>query len=452
MATKSEVVLIIDDDEALLVSQKRTLELAGYKVLSAIEPNLGMELLRDNKVSTLLLDLKLPGVTDLEILEQVRTDYPELPVIIITAHGDVDKAVRAMKMGAYDFIQKPIDRDRLLITVRNGLERSRMVVECSGLIQNIQAQHEFIGESPALMELHEQIKRVAPTDLPIMITGETGVGKEVVANAVFAQSQRASKPFIKVNCAAIASSLIESTLFGHNKGAFTGAIQDEPGKFRLADSGTIFLDEIGDMEIVVQAKVLRALQNGEIEPVGGREPLRVDVRHIAATNKNIETLIKEGKFREDLYSRLGGFVLRVPPLRERLEDVPILMQYFLDREARKRNCRSSRLTSEARQALVCYHWPGNVRELKHLASWLTTFASGKEIQAEDIRDWLIQITDEEDIPQGLPEFTKAKQDFERDYFRKLLAAMQGNMSAVARAADLDRRGLYRKLKSLGLMD
>jgi two-component system, NtrC family, nitrogen regulation response regulator NtrX len=452
MGSQSDTILVVDDDSALLATLSRTLELAGFKVESAQEPEEAKRLLKQDEIHALLLDLQLPGVVDLEALEWVRAEFPTLPVVMMTAFGTVDKAVRALKMGAYDFIEKPIDRDRLLLALRNAVEKGRLERERSGLLRSLRAQHEIIGDSKAILELCSVIDRVAPIDARVLIVGETGTGKEVVANALFSRSSRASKPFIKVNCAAIPRELIESELFGHRKGAFTGAIENKPGKFKLADGGTIFLDEIGDMELAVQAKVLRALQEGEVEPVGGRGPEKVDVRVMAATNQDLEGMAKDGRFRQDLYYRLKGVVLRVPPLRERLEDVKPLMEHFLNEIAGKSNRPALRLHSSALQMLLQHNWPGNVRELESLANWLTVFASGVEVKADDLVGWFGGHQESRQSASEISEYNKAKESFEREYFKRLLITMEGNMSAVARAAGLDRSGLYRKLKSLGIVE
>ena len=452
MTTKHEMILIIDDDEALLATLSRTLELAGYNVLTAREPQQGKRLLEQKTVSVLLLDLQLPGVTDLEVLQTVRSALPDLPVVVITAYATVDRAVRALKMGAFDFIQKPVDRDRLLVTIRNALERERLVSERAGLLGTIQAQHDFIGRSKAMRDLRDRIMRVAPTDHKIMILGETGSGKEVVADAIFAHSGRAAKPFVKVNCAAIPRELIESELFGHRKGAFTDAKEAKAGKFKLADGGTIFLDEIGDMDVSVQAKVLRVLREGEIEPIGGAGPEKVDVRVVVATNQNLEKLTADGKFRQDLYYRLSEVVLRVPSLRERLEDIQPLMEHFLDDLARRTNRPPLMLRPDAVQLLLQHDWPGNVAELKNLCGWLSVFTESDKVTADDLRDWFRDSKGDPKTPIELEDYTKAKENFEREYFRKLLIAMQGNITSVAKAAGLDRSGLYRKLKHLGIVD
>jgi two-component system nitrogen regulation response regulator NtrX len=452
MASKHATILIVDDDKALLATLARTLELAGYQVLSAQEPQEAKRLLQEHEVAALLLDLQLPGVTDLEVLESVRSALPALPVVVVTAHATVDRAVRALKMGAFDFIQKPIDRDRLLVTLRNALERVRLETERTGLLGTLQSRHEIIGNSTAIRTLKDAIFRVAPTDHKVLIVGETGVGKEVVADAVFTHSLRAAKPFIKVNCAAIPRELIESELFGHRKGAFTGANENKAGKFKLADGGTIFLDEIGDMDVSLQAKVLRVLQEGQIEIVGGGGPETVDVRVIAATNQSLDQAMKEGRFRQDLYYRLLEVTLRIPPLRDRLDDVPLLMDHFLAAAASRSNKPQLKLHSDAIQVLLAHNWPGNVRELKSLAGWISVFVAGPAISGEDLKGWFRENGTDGDVATQVEDYNRAKETFDREYFKKLLIAMQGNMTAVAKAANLDRSGLYRKLKSLGIVD
>ena len=446
----NNTVLIIDDDYALASALGRTMELNKYRVLIAHDGPAGKQYLTENSVQAMLLDVELPGQNGIEVLEDIRRLYPQLPVIMITAHGNVQCAVRALKSGAYDFLEKPIDRDVLLHTLFNAIDRSHLESERTGLLQTLQAQHEMIGNNKQIQKLKNAIELAAPTEEKVLILGETGTGKELVANSVYSRSRRASKPFIKVNCAAIPKDLIPSELFGHKKGSFTGAVDDREGKFKSADGGTIFLDEIGDMSLDVQSKVLRVLQEGEIEPVGGRGSEKVDVRVIAATNQNLEELTEEGRFRKDLYYRLKSIVLRVIPLRERTDDIAALIDYFLERAADRNNRPRLSLDENAIDRLLNYDWPGNVRELESLAAWLSVFATGPVITFNDINLWFEfeeKVSDPED---ARADYVKAKTEFEREYFRKLLHAAGGNKSAAAKAAGLDRTGLYRKLKALGL--
>ncbi len=452
MSERNDSVLIVDDEPAMLEAMARTLEISNYRVLSAREIVEATRVLDSETVHTVLLDLRLPGVEGFEGLDRIRRDYPLIPVIVITAYGGVPEAVQATKRGAFDFLEKSGSRDRLLISVRNACDRGHLEAEKRGLVANIQEANPLIGRSEAMREIQRLIARAAPTEEPVLIVGDTGTGKEVVARALFAQSRRAGKPFVAVNCAAIVHELAESELFGHRRGAFTGAIENKVGKFKSADGGTLFLDEIGDMSMALQAKVLRALQDGEIEPVGNPNSLKVNVRIIAATNRDLETQLKEHSFRQDLYYRLSGIVLRIPSLRERREDVYPLLLHFLEQAAEKQVSPVPTVSPGAVEALMACEWPGNVRQLERCAGWLLTFG-GPEISFEDVQEWLGHGLSSSQSPvRAGRDYVSARQAFEREYFSGLLDIHKGNISAVARAADLDRSGLHRKLKALGLVD
>ncbi len=448
MNSRLGTILIIDDVESFRSTLARTLELANYRVVTCGEHTSGLRLLEMHTVDAILLDLQIPGVKGFEALEAIRAAHPLLPVIMITAFGNIPTAVQATKLGAFDFLEKRADRERLLLVVRNACERSRLEAERLVLLRSVHERTRMVGESQAIKDLLRLVERVAPTENSVLIVGETGTGKELVADAIQGSSRRAARPFVRMNCAAIPKDLIESKLFGHRKGAFTDAKEDRAGAFKLADTGTLFLDEIADMDLAAQAKVLRALQEGEIEPVGGKGQENVDVRVIAATNKNLDEMAKAGRFREDLHYRIKKFIVPVPPLRERIDDIKPLTEYFLAEGANKNNRPLLCLHSDALRLLVQYSWPGNIRELQNCADWLETFATYPEITVHDVNSWLGgNATAEIPTPEA-GTFVKARQNFERDYFAQLLKVYEGNVSAVARAADLDRSGLYRKLKSL----
>ncbi len=446
--TSRESLFVVDDVPEQLKATVRTLELAGYKVFSSTTFAGTRSVLSANKVNAVLMDLQMPDVKDLELLEWIRENQPDVPILILTAYGTVDVAVRAIKAGAYHLLEKPIDRDRLLITLQNALERYRLHTENTGLLKNVQSQSEIIGSSQSISDLRSLIDRIAPTDARVLILGETGVGKELVAKAIQSRSLRASRPFIAINCTAIPKELIESELFGHRKGSFTGAIDNKDGKFKLADHGTIFLDEIGDLSPETQSKLLRVLEEGEIEPVGAGGPIKVDVRVISATNRHLEERVEQGHFRQDLYYRLKGVVVRVPPLRERKEDVLDLMGHFLQREAARHNRPVLSLTVDARARLLAHDWPGNVRELAGLATSLTVNKVDSQVTADEVEQWFGS-TGSARVSVG--DYEASKENFERDYFRKLLILHDGNMTAVAKAAKMDRAGLYRKLKARGVL-
>ena len=450
MDKKKDKILVVDDDPKLLSTMKRTLELAGYAVATADDGERAKHSCRTENPQALLLDIGLPSASGWDVLEWVAREYPILPVIMITADGSIEKAVKAIKMGAYDFLEKPIDTEELRIRLRNAIEKNKLENERSGLLQSLQAQHEMLGESRAMRALKSAIDRIAPTDEKVLIVGESGTGKELVAKAIYSRSRRASKPLVKVNCAAIPKELIESELFGHKKGSFTGAVSDNDGKFKQAHGGTIFLDEIGDMGADVQAKVLRALQEGEIEPVGGRVE-QVDVRVIAATNHDLQKRMKEGNFRPDLYYRLSAVVIDVPPLRERVEDIPLLMSHFLVREADKHNRLPLVLEPNVMDCLLAYPWPGNVRELKGLSSRLSILCEGPAVTDGDLPS---EFRSHASVasPEGLPDFDSDKEQWEREYLRRQLILVDNNISELARRLNRDRAGLQRRLKSLGIVD
>ena len=452
MSKYGQTVLIIDDDAALLPAVARTLELAGYRVLTAREFRDGERVLRSEKIDTLLLDFLLPGIEGMEALETVRHEYPLLPVILITGSPGYPLAVQAMKLGAFDFVPKPFDPpDKLLVAVRNACEKMRLELERQVLIDSLQEQYPIIGESQVMQSLKHKLNRVAQTDTAVLLLGETGTGKELAARTIHATSRRAAKPFIAVNCAAVYRELIESELFGHKKGSFTGAIGDKPGKFKVASGGTIFLDEIGDMEPGLQAKVLRVLQEKEIEPVGGTVPEKIDVRVIAATNKDLPGLVAEGRFRQDLYYRLNGVTITLPALREHPEDISSLLQLFLARLGNEYNRIVPLIQTSATDALMRHGWRGNVRELANFAAWVMTLG-GPEITALDVKEWNGQNNRHCEPDEEASDYRQAKEGFEKEYFRRLLKLYDGNVTAVSRHAGLDRSGLHRKLNTLGLVD
>jgi two-component system nitrogen regulation response regulator NtrX len=408
----------------------------------------------------------MPGLDGLEVLERLKRRHPALPVVMVSAYGSVENAVRATRLGAYDFIEKPPHADKILLTVRNALDWARLSDENRRLRQQTAPLPEIIGDSAPMARLMEQMRTVGPTNASVLITGENGVGKELVARALHALSRRAHRPFIEVNCAAIPEDLIESELFGHEKGAFTGATERRRGKFDLAHQGTLFLDEIGDMSLKTQAKILRILEEQRFERVGGARPIQVDVRIIAATNKNLEAEIAQARFREDLYHRINVIPLHVPPLRERREDIPGLAAHFLQEYARENAMPPKVFTPEALAALAAQPWPGNVRELKNFVWRLAILAGGINIDLDDLalagRPGAAAATDpgnkaaagSPEAPltglMALPDFREARAGFERAFLRHKLAQFHGNISAMAEAIGLERSHLHRKLKALGL--
>ncbi|MEM8507711.1 MAG: sigma-54 dependent transcriptional regulator [Bacteroidota bacterium] len=379
-------ILVIEDEAAIRRVLVKILseESDTYEVLEAEDGLAGIEQFKKEELDLVLCDIKMPKMDGVEVLEAAKKVKPEVPFIMISGHGDLDTAVNTMRLGAFDYISKPPDLNRLLTTVRNALDKKELVVENKILKKKVGKNYEMIGDSPAIDAIKEMIEKVAPTDARVLITGSNGTGKELVAHWVHQKSQRSAAPFIEVNCAAIPSELIESELFGHVKGAFTSAVKDRAGKFEAANKGTIFLDEIGDMSLSAQAKVLRALQENKISRVGTDKDIKVDVRVIAATNKDLKKEIEEGKFREDLYHRLAVILIKVPALNERREDIPMLISYFSKKIAEEQGTSQKTFSSKAVELLKGYDWTGNVRELRNVVERLFILG-GVEVSEDDVK-------------------------------------------------------------------
>jgi two-component system, NtrC family, nitrogen regulation response regulator NtrX len=379
-------ILIIDDEKSIRSTLKDILEYEKYQVDEAKDGEEGLDMISKNDYDVVLCDIKMPKMDGMEVLEKTMELGKDLQIIMISAHGTIETAVDATKKGAFDFIQKPPDLNRLLVTVRNALDKSNLVTETKVLRKKVNKTFDIVGESPAIMHVKETIDKVAPTEARVLITGPNGTGKELVARWLHDKSNRASSPLIEVNCAAIPSELIESELFGHEKGSFTSAIKQRIGKFEQANGGTLFLDEIGDMSLSAQAKVLRALQENKITRVGGDKELKVDVRVIAATNKDLKKAIQENKFREDLYHRLSVIVIQVPPLKDRKEDIPLLVDRFLEDIANEYGNTKKEIQQEAISLLQQYDWSGNIRELRNVVERLVIM-SGSKITQEDVKKY-----------------------------------------------------------------
>ncbi len=379
-------ILVIDDESSIRRTLKEILEFEKYEVSLAANGIVGLELAKAAAYDVILLDIKMPGMDGIEVLDALQK-FTDCPVIMISGHGTIETAVEAIKKGAYDFIVKPPDLNRLLITLRNAIDKKVLVNQTKTLKKEIEKKYEIIGNSPAIVQLKEMITRVAPTNARVLISGENGTGKELVARQIHEQSNRAKLPFLEVNCAAIPSELIESQLFGHEKGSFTSAIKQRRGDFELAHGGTLFLDEIGDMSLSAQAKVLRALQENKITRVGGEKEIIVDVRVLAATNKNLPAEIKKVNFREDLYHRLSVIVMQVPPLRERIDDIPLLVQHFISELSLSQGKPNKKITDEAIKMLQTFRWTGNVRELHNVVERLLILCD-KEITKSDIEAYV----------------------------------------------------------------
>jgi two-component system nitrogen regulation response regulator NtrX len=452
----SQSILIIDDEKSIRQSLKGILNDEGYQALLAEDGPAGLELASRENPDLVLLDVAMPGMDGTEVLANLKKSFPFIPVIIMTGHGSIDLAVRAIKMGSYDFLEKPLEMDKLLLTVQNALNFGALQRENYFLKQKIEKQYAFIGNSAPIKQLRQQIEQAAPTDAWVLIFGENGSGKEIVAREIHRLSTRKEKPFVEVNCAAIPDELIESELFGHEKGAFTGATSMKRGKFDTAHEGTIFLDEIADMSLKTQAKILRILEEQRFERVGGNKTIQVNVRVIAATNKNLEAEIAKGNFREDLYFRLNVIPFTVPPLRERKDDIALLSYYFLRDFTENRGRKRKTLDAEAIAALEAYPWPGNVRELRNIMERLSIMAPTSTIGLKDLPP---EITRDSNIPDLLPvkeEFLTldsikdAVASFERDYIVEKLRENNGNISKTAEKIGIARRNLTHKIKSYAI--
>ncbi len=441
-------ILIIDDEESIRRSLAGILSDEGFETGTATDGEDALKALREGSEipSLVLLDIAMPGRDGVEILAEIRQAWPGLPVVMMSGHGTIETAVRATQLGAFDFIEKPLSIEKLLLTLRHALDRSRLERENRTLRAESIRAHEILGASEPIKTLKQQIQVAAPTNGWVLITGENGTGKEMVAKQIHLRSKRAEKPFVEVNCAAIPEELIESELFGHEKGAFTGAIAQKRGKFELANEGTIFLDEIADMSLRTQAKILRILQEHKFERVGGTDTIDVDVRVIAASNKSLEREIQEGNFREDLYYRLNVIPFHVPPLRERREDLPILAKAFVEEFCAESGAKRKQITPRTMSRLQAYGWPGNVRELRNLMERLVLMTPGSKIRAEDLPQDLGEREQREDV-EGVT-LEAARKEFEREFLIARLRENDWNISRTAEGIGIARESLSRKVRSL----
>jgi two-component system, NtrC family, nitrogen regulation response regulator NtrX len=448
-------ILVIDDEAAIRDSLRMTLEYEGYDFIGAATGQEGLALVERESPDLVLLDVKMPGMDGLEVLDRLRAMNETLPVVVISGHGTISTAVEATKKGAFDFIEKPFASERVLVSLRNALDQGRLRDENRSLKRAVEVRHQMIGDSSGLKQVMAAVGRAAPTNATVLIQGESGVGKELVARTIHRNSLRSRERFVQVNCAAIPEELIESELFGHEKGSFTGATEKQVGKFEQADRGTIFLDEVGDMSAKTQAKVLRVLQEGEVERLGSARTIKVDVRVIAATNKNLEEEIEKGRFREDLYFRLAVIPIFVPPLRERPDDIPLLVRHFMDYFSRENNVRPKRISQSALDALQRYRWKGNIRELRNTVERLIIMTGGDTMDLPDLPESLRSPSaagvasarhgsDSEASKAGtLREF---KDMSERAYLVQKLRENGWNISKTAEVIDTPRSNLYKKLE------
>jgi two-component system nitrogen regulation response regulator NtrX len=455
----NEIILIVDDEESVRNSLAGVMKDEGYDVVSAVSGKEGLDLLHEVQPALALLDIAMPAMDGIETLRRFKEVRPDMPVIMVTGHGTIETAVKTTKMGAYDFIVKPPELQHLTLVVKHGLEESRLREENESLRLSVDRRHELVGESEKIKALKEQIALAGPTNGWVLIHGESGTGKELVARSIHRASRRSSGPFIAVNCAAIPQELIESELFGHERGSFTGATGMKRGKFELAHAGTIFLDEIADMSVATQAKVLRVLEGQEFQRVGGTKTLKADVRIVAASNRNLPDEIRKGAFREDLYYRLNVIPLMVPPLRERTDDVPRLIRHFMQEFSSEYGQKTKTIDDDALGLFVRHQWPGNVRELRNIIERLIIMVPGLALRVQDVLPTISSPPQEHPAPALSAEgraghhhatLRDARAAFEREFISRKLRENEGNVSRTADAIGVERSNLHRKIKALGI--
>ena len=441
-------VLIAEDDEAFAEQLAESLKSENYNVIIAHDGSEALKILKNSAVDLGFIDLSMPGIDGMQVLEQAQTTAPDVPLIMITGYASIEKAVQATKLGAYDFIEKPVSLDRLLLTAKHALEKRKLQLQNYWMAEEILSRYEMIGTSQSMQEIYDLIDKIAPTNSTVLITGETGTGKELVTRALHARSKRADGPFVRINCAAIPDNLLESELFGYKKGAFTNAFQDKKGKIEMANQGSLFLDEIGDLSPSSQAKILRTLEDHVITPIGGVDDLEIDVRIFAATNKNLSELIEQGLFRADLFYRLQTIEISLPTLAEKNEDIPQLAQYFLTYFCAENNKYIKGFTAGAMHLLMQQQWPGNVRQLKSTIERLVILSSSEEITVDEIS--LVLKTQSVMNMRHFETYQEAEHAFQRDFFTQALHAHNWNVSETAKSLKIDRTNLYKKMQKLGI--
>ena len=443
----SERILIVDDENNIRLTLKTILEEEGYNCLLASSGKEAIDILNTQDIDLVITDIWMENIDGIELIEYMKKHNIEAEIIVISGHATIELAVKATKKGAFDFLEKPLSFDKLILSVKNALDRKKLKEKNKWLLEELNKTTPLIGNSPLFQKLLQDIELAAPSDGRILIYGENGTGKEVVAKTIHFKSKRAHMPLVDVNCAAIPEELIESELFGHKKGAFTGATSNKKGKFLIANGGTLFLDEIGDMSLKTQAKVLRALQENEITPLGDTRSYPVDVRIIAATNKNLQDEIEKGNFRQDLYYRLNVIELYVPSLRERIEDIPLLAEFFIKKFAAEKKIEPKEITNEAMNILMSYSWPGNVRELENLIERLMIMVPDDKILPKHIPYPINKTTTESDALLSLKE---AKEEFEKEYISKVLKITHWNISQASRLLGIERSYLHKKIKKYNI--
>ena len=444
-------ILSIDDDTNFLKSIKKLLEFDNYLVTTISNSSNVIDFLQEESFDLILLDVKMPGINGVDLFNMIVNKIPSVPIIMVSGQSNIEIAVELIKNGAFDFIEKPLDPDRLLVTIKNALKKHELIYEKENLFKELEENFRMIGESKSIFNLINKIKSVAPTNAKILIEGDSGTGKELVAWAVHHNSDRSGKPYIKLNCAAIPSELLESELFGHKKGSFTGADKDREGKFVAANGGSLFLDEIGDMSISLQAKLLRVLEEDEIEVIGENIPRQVDVRIIAATNKNLLELVAKGEFREDLYHRLNVIKLMIEPLSNRKDDIMPLAYHFLNSFSSNYNKQVTNISTQAEAALLHYDYPGNVRELRNLIEKLVIFSASGEIGLNDIYNVLSKDKVKTHyLPEDITNLKEVKKEFEKEFITKILEDNDWKIQETASLLGIDRTNLFKKMKFLGI--
>ncbi|OQX51955.1 MAG: Fis family transcriptional regulator [Candidatus Cloacimonas sp. 4484_209] len=445
-----EKILVVDDERNIQNILREVLTDEGYKVVTAGTGKGCIDALRKEFFNVIILDVKLPDIDGISLINSIKDISGECEIVVISGHATIEMAVEAIKRGAYDFIKKPLSLEKVRIVLRHAIELHKYKIEKENWDKQIEEKYRLVGKSRAMQKIKELIEKVAPLDSKVLITGESGVGKELIAYAIHRRSKRADAPFVKVNCAAIPTELVESELFGYEKGAFTGATDKRMGKFESANSGTILLDEIGDMDLLTQAKVLRLIETGEVLHLGSNKPVQVDVRIIASTNKNIEEEVRKGNFREDLFFRLNVFPIHVPPLRERKDDIPLLVEHFVKDVVSNSAIGTKRFTPEAIEMLSKYDFPGNVRELRNIVERLLILQEGSEVNDSIVKSIVSKSAVQKEVSLLQQPYREAKKNFEKFYIEEKLKKNDWNISKTAGELGIERTNLHRKMNQLGI--
>lgn len=443
-------ILVVDDEREIRSSLSGVLQDEGYNALTASSGEEALKVIRENGVRLILLDVVLPDIDGVEVLRRVKEVEPDMPVIMVSGNATIEAAFESANLGAYHFIEKPLSPENVLLTIKRALEHQQLERENIALRSRESRRYIMVGQSPSMLKLYDEISKAAPSKGRVLITGENGAGKELVARAIHRQSNRSSGPFVEVNCAAIPQELIESELFGHEKGSFTGAGRRQIGKFELANGGTLFLDEVGDMSLAAQSKVLRTLEEEEIQRIGGARTMRVDVRVIAATNKDLEREIEKGEFRQDLFYRLNVIPIVVPPLRDKKEDIPLLVQHFVEQFCDENGKPIKHVSPEAMSTLENHDWPGNIRELRNIVERLIIMVESDTISASHVLS-AIHIDQQQARHEGIRSLRDMVEDYEKKLIMMELDANDGNVSQTAKNLSIDRANLYRKLRAWGVV-